>query len=141
MAFHQTFALESFLLKQSFYPEAMKLPNIFESDTQPLEFSAGQVIFAAGDSGDAMFVVRRGEVDLQIGGVSIEIVGEDGFFGEMALIEAGPRTATAIARTDCALIPINERRFQFMIQEVPFFALTMLRVLSRRLRNIDSKAD
>lgn len=118
----------------------MKLPNIFESDTQPLQFSAGQIIFSAGDSGDSMFVVKSGEVELQVGGKTVEIVGEDGFFGEMAIIEASPRTGTAVAKTDCTLIPINERRFQFMVQEVPFFALNMLRALSRRLRNINHQA-
>lgn len=118
---------------------AMKLPNIFESDTQPLQFSAGQTIFSAGDPGDSMFVVKCGQVDLQVAGRTVEVVAEDGFFGEMALIEGGPRTATAIAATDCTLVPINERRFQFMVHEVPFFALHMLRVLSRRLRNVNER--
>jgi CRP/FNR family cyclic AMP-dependent transcriptional regulator len=42
----------------------------------------------------------------------------------MALIDGGMRSATAIAKTDCALIPINEKQFLFMVQETPFFSLT-----------------
>lgn len=48
----------------------------------------------------------------------------------MALIDGGVRSATAIAKTDCALIPINEKQFLFMVQETPFFSLTVMRTLS-----------
>jgi CRP/FNR family transcriptional regulator, cyclic AMP receptor protein len=116
----------------------MKLPNIFEDDTPPLNFTAGQVIFSSGDEGEDMYVVKSGEVELRVGGDTVEVVKEDGFFGEMALIEEGPRTATAVARTDCSLIPINEKRFEFMVHEVPLFALHMLKGLSRRLRNVNA---
>jgi CRP-like cAMP-binding protein len=47
----------------------------------------------------------------------------------MALIDGGMRSATAIAKTDCALIPINEKQFLFMVQETPFFSLTVIRTL------------
>ncbi len=116
----------------------MKLPNIFEDDTPPLNFTAGQVIFSSGDAGEDMFVVKSGEVELRVGGETVEVVKEDGFFGEMALIEEGPRTATAVAKTNCSLIPINEKRFEFMVHEVPMFALHMLKGLSKRLRNVNA---
>jgi CRP-like cAMP-binding protein len=115
----------------------MKLPNIFEDDTPPLNFKAGDVIFSSGDEGEDMFVVKSGEVELRVGGDTVEVVKEDGFFGEMALIEEGPRTATAVAKTACTLIPINEKRFEFMVHETPLFALHMLKGLSRRLRNVN----
>ena len=116
----------------------MKLPNIFEADTPPLNFAAGDVIFSSGDEGTDMFVVNKGEVEIRVGGKTVEVVKEDGFFGEMALIEEGPRTATAVAKTACVLVPINENRFEFMVHEVPFFALNVLKGLSKRLRNVDS---
>lgn len=118
----------------------MKLPNIFEADTQPENHAAGAVIFAAGQGGDTMYVVKSGEVEIQVNGKTVEVVAEDGFFGEMALIEDGPRTATAVAKTDCVLVPINERRFEFMVHEVPFFALHVMKGLSRRRRNVDASA-
>jgi CRP-like cAMP-binding protein len=68
---------------------------------------------------------------------SVEIVGTDGFFGEMALVDQAPRSATAVAKTDCIVIPISEKHFLFMIEETPFFALTVLRTLTARLRRMD----
>lgn len=118
----------------------MKLPNIFESETEPLTFAAGDVIFSSGDEGTDMFVVNEGEVELRVGGKTVEVVGVDGFFGEMALIEEGARTATAVAKTRCVLIPINEKRFEFMVHEVPMFALHVMKGLSKRLRNVDAKS-
>ena len=116
----------------------MPLPNIFEANTEPLHYKAGEKIFAAGDAGDAMFVVKAGEVDLLVGSQVVETVGPEGFFGEMALIEGGDRTATAMARSDCKLIPINQKRFDYMLGEVPFFAMHILKVFSKRLRRIDA---
>jgi CRP/FNR family transcriptional regulator, cyclic AMP receptor protein len=119
---------------------AMTLPNIFEADTPPESHAAGSVIFQAGQAGDSMYVVRSGEVELQVNGKVVEVVTEDGFFGEMALIEDGPRTATAVAKTDCVLIPINVRHFEFMVHEVPNFALHVMKGLSSRLRKVDAGA-
>jgi CRP/FNR family cyclic AMP-dependent transcriptional regulator len=116
----------------------MKLPNIFEADTPPLKFAAGDVIFSSGDAGTDMYVVNSGEVELRVGGRAVEVVKDDGFFGEMALVEEGPRTATAVAKTDCVLVPINEQRFEFMVHEVPLFALHVMKGLSKRLRNVDA---
>jgi CRP-like cAMP-binding protein len=58
--------------------------------------------------------------------------------GEMALIGDRRRTASAIARTNCRLAPINERRFLFLVQETPFFALHIMRVLAERILRKDS---
>jgi CRP/FNR family cyclic AMP-dependent transcriptional regulator len=118
----------------------MKIPNIFEEQTVAETFPAGTTIFSAGDTGDEMYVVKSGDVELIVKGKVVETVSTDGFFGEMALIEDGPRTASAVAKTDCVLIPINERRFEFMVHEVPLFAVEVMKGLSRRLRNIDSMA-
>jgi CRP/FNR family transcriptional regulator, cyclic AMP receptor protein len=64
----------------------------------------------------------------------VETVGADGFFGEVALLDHVSRSGTAVAKTDCTLIPINERPFLFMVEETPFFALQVIRVLASRLR-------
>jgi CRP/FNR family transcriptional regulator, cyclic AMP receptor protein len=112
----------------------MKLPNIFEKEVTPLLFSAGSVIFKEGEHGDSMYVVKSGEVDIYIQDHLVEPVGADGFFGEVALLDHVARSGTAVAKTDCRLIPINERRFLFMVEETPFFALAVLRTMSARLR-------
>ena len=112
----------------------MKLPNIFEKEVIPQSFSAGSVIFAEGEHGESMFVVKSGEVDIYIHDHLVETVAVDGFFGEVALVDHVSRSGTAIAKTDCTLIPINERHFLFMVEETPFFALAVLRAMSSRLR-------
>ena len=112
----------------------MKLPNIFEKEVTPQSFSAGSVIFGEGEHGDSMYVVKSGEVDIYIHDHLVETVPTDGFFGEVALLDHVTRSGTAVAKTDCTLIPINERHFLFMVQETPFFALAVLRAMSSRLR-------
>jgi CRP/FNR family transcriptional regulator, cyclic AMP receptor protein len=115
----------------------MKLPNIFEKEVAPLSFPAGSTIFEEGEKPNSMYVVRSGEVELRLGDTTVETVSPDGFFGEMALLDHSLRSATAVAKSDCELIPIDEKRFLFMVEETPFFALTVLRTLAARLRNMD----
>jgi CRP/FNR family transcriptional regulator, cyclic AMP receptor protein len=112
----------------------MKLPNIFAKEVAPQSYSAGRVIFQEGQPRDFMYVIQEGEVELTVRGQVVEIVGVDGFFGEMALIDQEPRSATALAKTDCSLVPINEKRFIYMVEETPFFAITVMRTMSMRLR-------
>ena len=75
--------------------------------------SAGSVIFQEGEPGDVMFGVRDGEVSLRVRGVEVDRVGPGDFFGELALIDHGPRSAAAIAGTDCELVRIDEREASY----------------------------
>ena len=115
----------------------MKLPNIFQREVTPLSVSAGEVIYSEGETPNAMYVVQSGEVELKLQGKPVEAVGPDGFFGEMALIARGRRSTTAVAKTDCTIIPIIEKHFLFMVEETPFFALTVMRTMIARLRRSD----
>ena len=112
----------------------MRLPNIFQREVTPFSVSAGKAIYSEGEPATAMYVVQSGEVELKFQGQSIEVLGPDGFFGEMALIDHGNRRATAVAKTDCVIIPVSERHFLFMVEETPFFALTVMRTMVVRLR-------
>ena len=100
----------------------------------PVTFAADDVIFGEGDPGDKMYVVRSGEVQIEQDGIVVETLGQDGIFGEMALIDGMPRSATARAKTEAELIPITERTFLFLVHETPFFALAVMRTLAERLR-------
>jgi len=55
----------------------------------------------------------------------------------MAMVDGQPRTAAAVARTDCQLVPIDQKRFQFLVQQTPYFAIEVMRVLVERLRRAD----
>lgn len=62
------------------------------------------------------------------------MLGEGEIFGEMALIDNEPRSATIVAETDCVLVPVSEAQFLFMTSEAPYFGLSLMRVLVERLR-------
>jgi len=97
-------------------------------------FQPGEVVFAEGDKGDKMYVVRSGEIDIERDGVVAETLSKGGIFGEMALIDGSPRSATARAKTACEVAPINEKSFLFLVHETPFFAIAVMRTLAERLR-------
>ena len=96
---------------------------------------AGTAIFKAGDPAEHLFVVKSGAVEIKLGDKVLERVGPGGMFGEMALIDDRDRSADAIAAEDSLVVPIDKKRFEFLITETPFFARTVLKVLVERLRN------
>lgn len=102
-------------------------------------YKAGDVIFATGEAGKAMYVVSQGEVDIKVGDNVVECISPGSIFGEMALIDNSPRSATAIAKTDCTVVPLDQRRFQFLVQETPFFALQVMTIMATRLRHANSR--
>lgn len=113
--------------------------HLFDKDQKTEAFAAGQTVFREGDSGDCMFAVVSGTVDIIIEGTTVETVAEGGVFGEMALVEDRPRLGTAIARTDAALIRIDRKRFLFLVQQTPFFSLQLMAVMSERLRRMNKR--
>ncbi len=98
------------------------------------EFGKGDLIFQEGEHGDEFFVVVRGEVEIRSGNRRLETLGQNSIFGEMALIDDSPRSATVVALTDCTVAPIREKQFFFLVRRTPFFALRVMRVLAMRLR-------
>ena len=103
------------------------------------EFKQGETIFKEGDAAAMMYVVVEGTVRLSINGDEVENVSTGGVLGEMALLGAGPRSATATAATDCKLAPVDLRRFTSLVQQVPHFSLQVMRVIVDRLRRADQK--
>ena len=73
-------------------------------------------------------------MDLTHDGQVLETVEAKGIFGEMALVSHEPRSASALARTDCAIVEMDEAAFIFKVQNNPLFALFIMRVMSERLR-------
>jgi CRP/FNR family cyclic AMP-dependent transcriptional regulator len=98
------------------------------------EFKAGEVIFKEGDAATEFFVIQRGKVKIRIGNRLLGTLSDHDIFGEMALIDTAPRSATAIAATDVKLVPVGEKQFLFLVSRTPYFALKIMRVLARRLR-------
>ena len=109
--------------------------QLFRRTDETDHFGAGETVFKEGEPGHTMYVVKSGEVDISLDGKQVASVSSGGLVGEMTLIDASARSATATARTDCELVPVDEHRFGFLVQQTPFFALHVMRVLVERLRD------
>ena len=104
-------------------------------DAEPVALKPGEVLFREGDDADAMYIVKRGTLRILSGSTILETVRDGGLIGEMAIIEEHmPRSATVIAGTYCELVEIDVPRFLELVANTPAFSITVLRVISRRLR-------
>ena len=117
--------------------EPAKTVSIFQKQSESISVAAGHIIFTAGEPGDYMYGLLEGEVELVIDGKVVETILTGDIFGEGALVQPhGTRASTAIAKTDCKLAFLDEKRFLFAIQETPSFALQVMRSFSARLRRL-----
>lgn len=101
---------------------------------------AGEVIFMEGEAGSEMYYIRSGAVNILDGYALIKTLEHGDFFGELALIDGQPRQSSAVAVTDCHLVPINPAEFQFLVRERPEFALRVMQSLAASLRLADDDA-
>lgn len=104
-------------------------------EAKTVTLKPGEVLFREGDEANAMYVVKHGTLRILSGSTILETVREGGLIGEMAIIEEHmPRSATVIAGTYCELVEIDVPRFLSLVAGTPDFSITVLRVISRRLR-------
>ena len=104
-----------------------------EPETHP----AGELIFREGDPADRMYLVNSGSISLRVGEHVVETVGPGGLFGEMAMIDRQARSASATAESECELVSFDKRRFWFLVQETPYFAEFVMRVMAGRIRHMN----
>lgn len=103
----------------------------------PTPYAAGARIFLADEDGDCMYLVRSGRVNIVAHGTVVESIGPGGLFGEMALIDGSPRSATAVAIDACELIAVDKSTFLQFVAQSPDFALHVMRLLVVRLRQMN----
>ncbi len=101
-------------------------------------FQEGKKILKTGVSGTTMYIVLEGQVAVAIGRKIVEKIEAGGFFGEMALVDQLPRTATAVARTDCSLLPINRDALVKLVKTEPDFGMALMRSVAQRLQYMNS---
>jgi CRP/FNR family transcriptional regulator, cyclic AMP receptor protein len=118
----------------------VKVTGLFNNAQRTVDAPAGSVIFHRGDAGDEMFGVVEGVVELRSEGRVIRTLGTDDVFGEMAIVDGSPRSATAVAVSDSVLAVIDRHRFLFLVQETPMFALQVMSAMAGRLRDGDVPA-
>jgi CRP-like cAMP-binding protein len=113
--------------------------NLFSGDLETVALAAGASLFKKGEPAHTMYVVRSGAVQVHDGDTVFETVGPGGLIGEMALVDGAPRSAGARADVASEVIPVDERRFLAMIERTPYFAVRVMRVLTRRLRQTNAR--
>jgi CRP-like cAMP-binding protein len=113
--------------------------ELFSHQTETTSLAPGEVLFQAGDVGDAMFVVLEGALEIRVGDKVVETSTRGAIIGEMALIDHAPRGATVIAREPAKVVKIDQRRFHFLIQQNPFFATHVMKVLAERIRQMNKQ--
>ena len=106
------------------------------------EVPAGETLFQAGQPGESLFVVRSGEIELYIKDTAgqkivLTIARASDMFGELSLLDSGPRTATAIALLDTGLLVLDRDDLLLLFQRKPDAALHMLAAMSRMTRKAD----
>lgn len=108
--------------------------SIFK-DQRSVSCPAGEYLFKEGDTGDTMYVVKEGTLEVEVNGTVVETVNQGGIVGEMALIDDSERSASVRAATDAEVVPLDKKRFEFFVQQTPFFATQVMKLLAERVRN------
>jgi CRP/FNR family transcriptional regulator, cyclic AMP receptor protein len=101
-----------------------------------LNYQAGSVVFNKGDPGECMYVVQSGVIEMVIGERVIEVCGANEAIGFMSMIDEAPRSSTARVKEACEVSVIDRRKFRFMVDEVPNFALYIMGAMARRIRGM-----
>ena len=114
----------------------MDIRSLFKNTKEAKKFKKGKTVCQEGTPGDTMYIVLDGELEVSAGGKLIEVAKGGDVVGEMALIDTKDRSATVIAKTDCRLVPITEKRFLVLVHETPIFALLVMRTMADRLRRM-----
>ncbi|MDR7545350.1 MAG: cyclic nucleotide-binding domain-containing protein [Armatimonadota bacterium] len=92
---------------------------------------------AAGETGHELFIIVDGEATVQTADRRTTRLGPGEFFGEMSLIDGGPRSATVVAKTPMKLLVVGHREFWALLNQAPQLTAKVMRALSERLRQAE----
>ena len=104
-----------------------------------VRYARGTTLMREGQAGACLYVVKEGSVLVHIGQAVLERVAAGGTFGEMAVVDQSPRTASATAETECELLAIDRASFVEAVKREPALATTMLRDIAERLRHMNAQ--
>lgn len=113
--------------------------NLLAEELDIVRYSVGETVFATGDPGDSMYVIRKGEVEVFFkddtgAKVVLEVAGPGDFFGELSLLDSGPRTASAVVMRDVEALRVDRRDLDELLRLQPGSALELLTAMGRRMR-------
>ena len=119
-------------------------PEHILADLAPLmeeeEYEQGTLIFREGEIGDCMYIIHQGEVNIHKGGTTLAILKAKEVFGELSLLDAEVRSASATTHTDCVLFRIEQEPFYELIDNRPEVARGFIKILCQRLRAQNEKS-
>lgn len=99
-----------------------------------VDVPAGRTLCRQGETGREFFVIESGTVSVSVDGESVASLGPGDFFGELALLDGGPRTATVTAEDDVRVLVVSRQEFAGLLEEDPIVAVRMLPAIGARLR-------
>ena len=108
--------------------------EIFSHNTAKIKIQAGQALFREGDEGNQMYVLEIGTAEVIVQNRVVEALEHGSIVGEMGLVSPVPHSVSVIAKTDCEFVVVDEKRFQFLVQQTPYFAIQVMRLMAERLR-------
>ncbi len=116
--------------------ELLEIARIAEEMDAP----AGKALTHEGRHEGYFFIIVSGSVRIERAGQTINIIHDGDFLGEIALLDGGPRTATATTETPCQLIVMTHQRFEQLLDGSPSIRAAVLEEVGRRLRGMDAGA-
>jgi CRP-like cAMP-binding protein len=113
----------------------MNAADLFDHETNTIQLAPGEFLYREGDKAENMYVLLDGEIEIKVGNYA-KTAGKGALIGQAALIEERPRAANAVAKSACRLVPIDRRRFDFLVQQHPEFATYAMKSLVDHLRHV-----
>ena len=119
-------------------------PENVLADLAPLmkemQYEQGTEIFKEGQTGDCMYIIQQGSIKIHKGNTTLAILKDKEVFGELSLLDADTRSASATADTDCILYKIDQEPFYELMDERPEVAKGFIKILCQRLRTMNEKS-
>jgi CRP/FNR family transcriptional regulator, cyclic AMP receptor protein len=101
-----------------------------------VSYAAGSIVFSKNDPGSCMYIVQSGVIEMMIGDTVVETCGPNEAIGFMSMVDGAARSSTARVKEACELSLIDQRKFRFMVDEIPNFALYIMGAMARRIRGM-----
>lgn len=102
--------------------------------------AAGRTLVEQGRTGHEFFLILEGNAVVRRNNRKITELGPGQYFGELAILDRGPRSATVVANTDMRVLVLGQREFVGVLDSIPGMALKILKAMAQRLREADTKA-
>jgi len=107
---------------------------------QEMHYEQGVEIFKEGETGDCMYIIEQGSIRIHKGNTTLAILKDKEVFGELSLLDADTRSASATAVADCTLYKIDQEPFYELLDERPEVARGFIKILCQRLRTMNEKS-